>query len=406
VPINVQVGASVATTSQSVDAGGALKRFRSLSTGTPGTDAMVRIGATPFVVVANDFLGLTIINTDTGEIASRITVGQLRTTPVINQYGYARVGLIDYLVIFGFNPYTQVPGLTMVNVSNPAKPFVASETAVNSFASSQRSRSALSGRGSNRLQTSGNDGPYFDDISTLAVAGTLAFVHTDALHVFDISNPALPVLKGTYKPQNAAGGQEFTSGLAVMGSGTVALVTFQGSIHYLNAVDPANIQVLGKFVAPPPSPTMSPTSFQGAVAFVNATTVVAASEYNSTLFFVDFATPANPVVLSQLQARARGFVVDMANNLLLLVNEEGNPFASNFDSGDLIVVDIRNLTTPYLAGSINTPGAGRGAVMMGTNLYALADGADSVVGLHLISLDPAKLLGPPSAAAETKANDR
>ncbi len=379
----------------------ALKRTRSFHTGISGAEAIVRIGSTPYIAVAHDFGGLSLINTETSEIASRLTAGQLRNAAFIQQIGYAQIGSVDYLVVFGFHPTAHTPGIVMINLSNPAKPYVVSDVAIALPASTLPRQAQRASAGNYRLQQNPGSGPDFGFfISRMVTAGTRAYAHTDRLLIFDLSNPAAPVLKGTFAPQTATNEPERTSGVALTGTATLALTTFEGSIYYLNATDPANIQVLGKYVAPPPQPSMPPALFHGPVLFVNATTVVAASISDGGLYFVDFATPANPSLVSKLQAPAFDFALDSQNNLLLMANESGNPFVSpDPANGDFVVVDIKNLSTPRLVTSLITPGSGRSVVMMGPNLYALADGADSPVGLHLISVDPAKFPPPPQIDA-------
>jgi|GEM_PF-1796776 len=396
VPFNLQVnyGSSSAGVGSrlSVNQGGPLKRLKSFNTGTPGIKALTKIGTGPYVAVVEPHTGISIINTNTGDVAARVTVGQLHAAPIINQFGYARLNQTDYLVVFGFSPYTHSAGLSLVNVSNPAKPFVASETSVAIVAGSgQPPRATLASSGANQPQGGGASSITFDEhISNLVVSGTTAYVHTDVLNVIDLSNPSAPVFKGVYKPVSAAGVVEHTSGVAVTGTGTVALTTFEGTIHLLNATDPANIQVLGKYVAPPPTQFMPPASFNSAVAFLSSSVVVAASESDSNLYFVDFSAPASPTLKSTLQAHARGFALDSTAGQLILAGEESNPFSASPSSGDLIIVDTSNLAAPRVVAALNTPGSGRGVVVMGTNLYALADGQDSPVGLHLISADPSK----------------
>ncbi len=169
---------------------------------------------------------------------------------------------------------------------------------------------------------------------------------------------------------NAVNIPEHASGIALMGTNTIALTTFEGAIHLLNVSNPVNVQLIGKYVAPPPEQTtfaLPPASFNGAVTFLNPHVVVAASESDGQLYFVDFVAPANPMLISQLQARASSFVVDAANNLLILSVQEGNPYAGGLTSGDFAVVDIANLTTPQFLGALNTVGSGRSVVMLGPN---------------------------------------
>jgi uncharacterized protein (TIGR03437 family) len=420
-PLNLQVGGTAVGRNLNYTATGSpLKRIKSFHTGLPSAEAITRLGISPFVAVASEETGISIINTDTSEIASRVTVGQWRNAAEISQFAYARIGSNDYLVIFGFNQETKTPGLVIINVSNPAKPFVVSDTAFAALRPSSPSGGlALATQGGLRVTSGGNrlaggrnqlatsSGPFFDHdrISNLVVSGHIVYAHTGVLAAFDLSNPSQPLLKGTFKPMNASI-SEHTSGIAVTGTSTLALTTFEGTIYLLNAADPANIQSLGKYIAPPPQSAEPPASFNGAVAFINPNLVVAASQFNGRLYFVDFATPANPTLKSQLPAFANSVVVDPTGNRLLLANHGSNPFAGTLGSGDFAVVDISIISSPRLQASINTPGGGSGLVQMGTNLYALVDGADSPVGLHLISVNPSGLPATEEPRSELRARQR
>jgi len=378
--LNLQVGgAAVGYDLGFNGSGSAIKRVKGLSTGTPGVEAITRLGNTPFVAGVSEEVGISIVNTSTGEVASFLPVSLLRVTPRISQFAYASLGGTDYLVICGINESTHAPGVTLVNVSNPAKPFVASET---SF--------AVGGNGSGSGGTAAGGMNFDDHVENLIISGNMAYFHSDVLNILDLTNPSAPVYKGSYQPKDAQNRPQQASGLALTGTNTIALTTFNGSIHLLDVSNPLSVQLLSRYDAPPPQQFEPPVSFNGTIAFINSHVVVAASEFNGKLYFIDFATTANPTLISDVQARASGFVVDTANNLLILSVQEGNPYSSDPRSGDFAVVDITNLTTPNFLGSLNTVGSGRTVLMIGPNVYALADGVDSAVGLQIIAVDPSK----------------
>ena len=389
-PINVQVsGASVGFNIGFDPQGNGLKRIKALSTGTPGVDAIARIGTTPYIAVASQEVGISLVNTGTNDVSGFISVGQMHAAPKMKKFGYTRIGGVDYLVVFGFNKVTQSSGLTIINVSNPAKPFVAGE-----FSSTAPSQSTSS-------STSAMMGTFDDHITNLVLSGTAAYLNTDKLLIFDLSNPSAPTIKGSYQALDSQNIPEQISGVALYGTSTLALTTFNGTIHLLNVANPASVQLLSKFMAPPPQSTAPSASFNGPVTFINPTTVVASSEFDGQLYFVDFAAQANPVLKSKLQARAAAFAVDNVNNLLILAGQEGNPFAGSFGNGDFVVVDITDLTAPQIRSTLNTVGNGRGVVPIGTNLYVLADGTDSIIGLQLISVDPSKFPALPAGRFTT-----
>ncbi len=61
--------------------GSAIKRVKALSTGTPGVGAITRLGNSPYVAGASKELGISIVNTSTGELTGFVSVGQLHATP-------------------------------------------------------------------------------------------------------------------------------------------------------------------------------------------------------------------------------------------------------------------------------------------------------------------------------------
>ncbi|OBQ16853.1 DUF4347 domain-containing protein [Anabaena sp. AL93] len=186
--------------------------------------------------------------------------------------------------------------------------------------------------------------------NAVTVVGNHAYAVGDRLEIIDISNPAQPVVKGSYK---------ISSGRGVQVVGNYAYVADSGS--GLQIIDISN----------PSTPTLKgnyDTGIAWGVQVVGNYAYVA--DINSGLQIIDISNPTTPTLKGNYSGLAYG--VQVVGNYA---------YVGGYYSG-LQIIDISNPTTPTLKGNYDTSGQARGVQVVGNYAYV----ADYTSGLQIIDI--------------------
>lgn len=187
----------------------------------------------------------------------------------------------------------------------------------------------------------------------VAVSGTTVYIVTggSTLQVYDASNPASPVLKGSVSVSSVPG----TSPVGVAVSGTLAYVVINGSniFQVIDVSNPANPVLKGSAgtVGQPFAVAVS-----GTTAYV--TGYGATSTYALQVF--DASNPASPVLKGSAST----------DNLPLGVTVSGTTaYVVNYSSNTLQTFNVSNPASPLLLGSASTGSSPYSVALSGTLAY-------------------------------------
>ncbi|GCL41287.1 DUF4347 domain-containing protein [Dolichospermum planctonicum] len=189
--------------------------------------------------------------------------------------------------------------------------------------------------------------------NAVTVVGNYAYAVGDTLDIIDISNPAIPVVKGSYKISNGRGVQvvgnyayvaDGNSGLQIIDISNPTTPTLKG--NYDTSGWARGVQVVGNY------------------AYV--------ADSGSGLQIIDISNPTTPTLKGNYNTSGWAIGVQVVGNYA---------YVADNDSG-LQIIDISNPTTPTLKGNYNTSGYARGVQVVGNYAYV----ADAGSGLQIIDI--------------------
>ena len=189
----------------------------------------------------------------------------------------------------------------------------------------------------------------------VAVDGDLAFVGDwDAgLQIINITNPASPTLAGTYNTTGSA------YGVAVAGD-LVFVADVWSGLQIISITNPGSPTLTGTYDTPG---NAFGIAVEGDLAFV--------ADVESGLQVIDITSPASPILIGSYDTESATEVA-VAGDLA---------FVADNDAG-LQIVHVSTPASPILAGTYNTPGNAFGIAVEGD----LAFVADLYTGLQIISI--------------------
>lgn len=195
----------------------------------------------------------------------------------------------------------------------------------------------------------------------VAVAGNYSYVADgfNGLVIVDVSNPAAPVLKGSY-PYPIA---NYSRGVAVAGNYAYLAVDYNGLV-IVNVSDPAKPVFKGYYDT---SGIAAGVAVAGNYAYV--------ADGNNGLVILDVSDPAAPVLKGYYDTPGTAVGIAVAGNYAYVADYNG-----------LVIVDVSNPTAPVLKGSYDTSSMAAGVAVSGNYAY-VADGFDGLVILDVS--DPA-----------------
>ncbi|MBD2417171.1 DUF4347 domain-containing protein [Anabaena cylindrica FACHB-243] len=188
--------------------------------------------------------------------------------------------------------------------------------------------------------------------NALTVVGNYAYAVGDRLDIIDISNPAQPIVKGSYK---------ISGGLSVQVVGNYAYV----------ADDDKGLQIID--ISNPTKPTLKGSydtpSYARDVQVVGNYAYV--TDRDSGLQIIDISNPITPTLKGNYDTSDGVYGVQIVGNYA---------YVAGGDSG-LSIINISNPSTPTLKGNYDTPGYANGVQVVG-NYAFVADGS----GLQIINI--------------------
>jgi len=258
-------------------------------------------------------------------------------------------------------------GLQIIDVSNPAKPQLASKVTANAglAVAANGNYAYLATKGLKIFDISNPASPEkigeFSgaNFSEVTVNGTYAYVTGDGgVQIVDVSNPSAPKLSGGYS----------LSGMAneISIQGTQAFLAADDGLHVLDISNPASPKFLGKYLE-----TTSGVFVSGNYAYIAVA---------SGLKVIDISNPASPKLVASLN------IAGIASKVFV---SENFAYVAAGDAG-LQVIDISDPTKPALATTYDTPGSAMGVSVNGSFAYV----ADHVEGLRVIDLTQAPSESP------------
>ena len=198
---------------------------------------------------------------------------------------------------------------------------------------------------------------HLNEMNTVTVVGNYAYAMGDRLDIIDISNPAKPLVKGSYKISGRYGGQS----VQVVGNYAYVADSDKG----LEIIDISN----------PSTPTLKGNYYD---TFGNAKDVQVVGNYayvadgNSGLQIIDISNPTTPILKGNYFTDGYALGVQVVGN-----------YAYVADGGSgLQIIDISNPTTPILKGNYNTNGNAEDVQVVGNYAYV----ADGYLGLQIIDI--------------------
>lgn len=205
------------------------------------------------------------------------------------------------------------------------------------------------------LSSISTDGALLYEPTSVFVVGNYAYVTSyinDALDILDITNPAVPVHKGSLV--TGKGGAQLHSPSSIFVSGNYAYVGSLSALEIVDISDPANPTHKGSIAT---SPTGGLLFGQNSV-FVSGNYAYVASREDNSLSIVDVSDPAAPFIKGSISDGAGGALLKYPSSVKVTGNYA---YVVSQLSNSLEVVDISNPATPVHKGSI-VDGSG-GAVM-------------------------------------------
>ena len=189
--------------------------------------------------------------------------------------------------------------------------------------------------------------------NAVTVVGNYAYAVGDTLEIIDISNPAKPVVKGSYKIEGGRGVQVVGNYAYVAGHGT--------GIKIIDISNPTNPTLKGYY-----------DTFSDA----NGVQVVGSYAYvadgGAGLQIIDISNPTTPILKGNYNTSGNAYGVQVVGN-----------YAYVADGGSgLQIIDISNPSTPTLKGNYDTSGSANGVQIVGNYAY-VSDGGS---GLQIIDI--------------------
>ncbi len=203
------------------------------------------------------------------------------------------------------------------------------------------------------------------------IAGNYAYVAAGSagLRIINISNPANPILTGTYINNNNR--ESSAEGVYVKDNYAYVADFYQGLI-IVNVSNPANPTFTGTY-------NININFFTGNAysVFVKGNYAYVA-DYGYGLVVINISNPANPTLTGTAAFAAAALGVDVSENFAYLTfNNNGH---------GLYIIDISNPGSPPVVGTYSTSATCRGVQVRGNYAYMASD----VAGLQIINIsDPA-----------------
>jgi len=239
-------------------------------------------------------------------------VGAFVSSTVLNNGGHFDF-YKDYIVI----PDDQSNGLTILSVATSTVPIFVSYT------------------------NDGDQGAQLNNPIAAVVQGDLAYVISrtdDAINVFDISNPASPVLLSTLTDSTNLNN---VISLDVQGSYIYTAATLSNQISVIDASDPYNLRIVGSINSSAAASLAYVTKIETHGKYAHVL-----SNIYDTYTIIDIADPTQPRYVSSISTST---ISNMGGTDIEVVGE----LAYVIDDDSLIIIDISNPQNPSLVGSID-----------------------------------------------------
>ena len=230
--------------------------------------------------------------------------------------------------------------------------------------------------------------------NAVTVVGNYAYAVGDWLEIIDISNPAIPVVKGSYKISNGQSVQVVSnyayvaggSGLQIIDISNPTTPTLKG--NYDTSGYARSVQVVGNYayvadfwsglqiidISNPTNPTLKgnyvTTDYAYGVQVVGNYAYIA--DGDSGLQIIDISNPSTPTLKGNYDTYGYANDVQVVGNYA---------YVADGDSG-LQIIDISNPTTPTLKGNYDTSDFAVGVQVVGNYAYV----ADEAGGLKIINV--------------------
>lgn len=267
--------------------------------------------------------------------------------------GYSR-----YLTVEGSRAYVGDPQLNRlyaVNVSNPGKPSLAGQIELSSLSAGLDAAGSrvFAGNFHNLLILDASNAaamtpvgqiPTSGGVSGVVVLGTTAYVtvQTQGLRIFEVSDPAQPVLLGSLGTSSVAHDLALSNGIAYVANGSEFVI--------VDVSDPANPQTLGTL-------TMPALTSAYDVAVVGTTAYVACLSEGARI--IDISDPSAPVIVGSFPSVDNALGVAAGNGRLYLADA----------AGGLAVVDTSNPANPVLKHRIAVDGEALQVIVIDGKAY-------------------------------------
>ncbi len=409
-------------------------------------------GGSPTNAVQVNTNSLVGIGTSTPAAGLQITTGATQTIlPVLYEVkngnsGYTNLSGAYSLAVNGnLLAIGAVPGITLVNIANPAAPALQSQLVQGSGVFTNFGEvTGLAWTGSNlvvgaydqstvtilsctnpanpvklaELRNGVGGWNYLNSVESVAVSGNLLAIGANgssAVTLADISNPAAPVLKSSMV--NGTFGFTNLSGVvSVALSGNLLAIAAQSSsaVTLVNVADPTNPQKLAELRNGIGGYTnLSGLYFNSVALSGNLLAIAAVSSGAVTL--VDVSNPASPVKLAELRDGVGGYSLNGAWAVAI----SGNQLAIASGGDTVTLVDVSNPASPMLLATATDGLNGAdylngadGMAFAGNNLVTCSDYDNGLtllgIGTQAVGLDSAGWVGigttHPQAALDVVGN--
>ncbi|MGI4832302.1 MAG: tail fiber domain-containing protein [Janthinobacterium lividum] len=232
--------------------------------------------------------------------------------------------------------------------------------------------------------TATNTAPTSATVSTgtnprsVAVSGTIAYVLNSGsytLQVFDASNPASPVLRGSVAVSNNFNSVPYS----VAVSGTTAYVVSQSVTS-----SPSILQVFD--ASNPASPVLQGSVSTSGAPYsvaVSGTTAYVVNSGSNTLQVFDASNPASPVLRGSVGTSGAPYSVAVSGTTAYVAN----------GSSTLQAFNVSNPASPTLLGQMGTAGNPRSVAVSGTTAYVANAGSSTLQAFNVSNPASPTLLG-------------
>jgi hypothetical protein len=409
--------------------------------GTPGVATGVEVRGS-VAYVADGASGLQLINVSNPAapvlLGSFNTAGSAQSVDVSGKYAYVADRLNGLVILNVNNPASptlvgaydtpgdafsvaisgteafmgdQGSGLQVVDVLNPASPTLIEtfDTTGNAGGVAVANRLAFVADGTPGLrliavrsalpvpnEAGSLDTPDF--ARRLAVVGTIAYIADDdasGLQIYDISNPAAPAALGSYNTPGTAYDVVVSGTRAYVADGPAGLII-------LDVTSPASPVILGGFDTPG---NAQGVAVSGNFAYIadgmNGAIVLNISNPAAPSMVQNIAIPnvssgiavsGKNVFVAHGGQGLRTFTINPSNGNLQFQGNISLGGNANYVSvvgstvfladGDLEIIDVTNMASPFLWATHVTPGDAQGVSVVGNFAYV----ADGVLGLRVIDV--------------------